>query len=373
MRDFEIVVIGGGLVGLACASALAGAGHAVVVIERHGRLGQETSSRNSGVVHAGLYYPPGSLKMQLCLRGRELLEAGAARGDFPLRRVGKLVVASTTSERAALEALSRNAAACGVEVEWIEGSRVPELEPNLRVEAALLSPTTGIIDPYELLSFLRRRALASGVTFALGTAVLGLLPRGPTGWTVATRGTDGTMAPVSCEWVINAAGLEADRVAELAGLDVDAESLRQYPCKGDYFELSLRAPCRVSRLVYPLPHGAGLGIHLTLDLAGGVRAGPDAEYVESFDLSVDGGKRALFAAAIGRYLPGIRAEDLTPAFAGIRPKLARPGDGFRDFAVRHEAATGLPGLINLVGIDSPGLTASLAIGERVAQIIQHAG
>jgi L-2-hydroxyglutarate oxidase LhgO len=373
VRDFEIVVIGGGLIGLACASALAALGHAVLVVERHGRLGQETSSRNSGVVHAGLYYPPGSLKMQLCLRGRELLEEGAIRGDFPVARVGKLVVASATSERPALEALAQNAAACGVVVEWIEGHRVPELEPNLRVEAALLSPSTGIIDPYELLSFLRRRALASGVTFALGTAVVGLLPRGSTGWMVTTRGTDGTLANASCEWVINAAGLEADRVAELAGLDVDAEGLRQYPCKGDYFELSSRAPCRVSRLVYPLPHGAGLGIHLTLDLAGGVRAGPDAAYVDSFDLSVDEGKRTLFAEAIARYLPGVRPEDLTPAFAGIRPKLAMPGQAFRDFAVRHEAVAGLPGLINLLGIDSPGLTASLAIAERVAQIIQQAG
>lgn len=370
--DFDVAVVGAGVIGLACAEALASSGHSVVVLERHARFAQETSSRNSGVVHAGIYYPADSLKARLCLRGRLLLTERAKSGHFQLRQVGKLIVATTEEELARLEVLQRNAAAAGVHLSALDAPAVRRLEPAVHVVAALLSPQSGIVDVHALCGDYLRGALAAGATFAPKSEVIGL-ERDATGWRVRTRQPDGTEFSASTRWIVNAAGLRADHIARLAGVDVDGLGLVHSRCKGSYFTVTSERARTVSHLVYPLPQAAGLGIHLTPDLAGGLRAGPDAEYVESDDLAVDETKRTAFAQAVGRYFAGVRPEDLVPAYAGIRPKLAGPGAPFRDFAIRHEAEIGLPGLINLLGIESPGLTASPAIAELVSWIVSAGG
>lgn len=367
--DFDVAILGAGLVGLACAEAVARLGPSVVVLERHRHFARETSSRNSGVVHAGLYYPADSLKAKLCVRGRQLLTERSKNGHFELRRVGKLIVATSEEDRNRLDGLARNAAASGVGLLPLDAADVRRLEPSLRAAAGMLSPESGIVDAHELARDFHRGARAAGATFAMATEV-DRLELESSFWLVHTRQPDGTRHAIGARFIVNAAGLDADRIARLAGLDVDGLGLRQHLCKGSYFNLAPRVAAGLSHLVYPLPHGPGLGIHLTLDLAGALRAGPDAEYVTTRDYAVDERKREPFAEAIGHFLPAVRPEDLSPAYAGIRPKLAAAGEPFRDFVIRHEADRGLPGLVNLLGIESPGLTASPAIAEAVAELIR---
>jgi len=370
--DLDVIVIGAGLVGLACAEALAESGRSVVIVEKGARIAGETSARNSGVVHAGLYYPDGSLKAQLCIRGRMLLTDRTARGRIAVRPLGKLIVAVNDDELSHLSSLERNARACGVELEPLDAAAARRLEPALRVRAALLSPKTGIVDITELASDYLRGALKADATLLPKSTVVALETKAGRGWRVRIRHRDGSEVDAFSRWVINAAGLDADGVARLAGIDVDRLALRQYACKGSYFEVRGPLAKAVRRLIYPLPSGPGLGIHLTQGTDGTLRAGPDAEYVDERDLTVDEAKAETFAQSVARYLPGLSAEHLVPAYAGLRPKLAAPGQPARDFVIRHEAALGLPGLVNLLGIESPGLTASPAIAERVSAIVSEA-
>ena len=367
--DADVVVVGAGVVGLACAAALARRGRSVVVIERHGRIGQEITSRNSEVVHAGLYYPKESLKARLCVAGREALYARCAAQGIPHRRLGKLVVATREEERATLEGLLARGLENGVAgLALMDAAEIARREPALRALAALWSPETGIVDALALCRSFAAEAEAHGALFALHTAVTSLR-RGGEGWRVGTRGAEGETGEVASLAVVNAAGLASDRVAQLAGLDVDAAGYRLHPCKGDYFSLAPAARLRLSHLVYPVPAGPGLGIHATLDLGGRIRFGPDTEYVAAERYDVDPAKAERFAAAASRYLPGIRAEWLAPESAGVRPKLAGPGVAFRDFVVAEESAAGCPGLVSCIGIESPGLTAAPAIGALVAELL----
>jgi L-2-hydroxyglutarate oxidase LhgO len=365
----DVVVVGAGVVGLACAAALAGAGRDVIVIERHPRIGAETSSRNSEVIHAGLYDPPGSLKARLCRQGREALRERCERWAIPHRRIGKLVVASQASELPALERLLEQGGANGVPGLRLLGAReVAEREPAVRAVAGLESPESGVIDAMALCASFAAEAQRSGAALALRTEVVAIEAR-PGGWRVRARTGGGEAGDVACAAVVNAAGLHGDRVAALAGFDVDAMGYRIHPCKGDYFALAPGAPVRVTRLIYPIPAGPGLGLHATPDLAGRIRFGPDAEYVDRVRYDIDPGKAEAFAAAVRRYLPALRAEWLRPDQAGVRPKLAGPGQAFRDFVVAEESAAGFPGFVNCLGIESPGLTASPALGARVAQLL----
>ena len=252
----------------------------------------------------------------------------------------------------------------------IDGAELRKLEPRVHALAALWSPETGIVDAAELVSSYRREALAHGAELALRTRVAGIAAAGP-GLRVATEMQSGERTEISAAWVVNAAGLDADRIAASAGLDIDALGYRLHPCKGDYFALAPALRGLVTHLVYPLPARAGLGIHVTLDLAGGLRAGPDTTYVDALDYRVDPGKAALFGAAVRRYLPNVRDEDLQPDYAGIRPKLQAPNGPPRDFVIEEASAHGVPGLVNLIGIESPGLTASEAIAEHVAAILER--
>ena len=364
-----MLVVGAGAVGLAVAAHLQSVGRDVVILERHDRIAAETSSRNSQVIHAGIYYPEASLKAALCVEGRERVYERCERLGIPHRQTGKLIVATTREECDALEGLAERARRNGAPgIEVLSGEAAAEREPCVRAVGAVLSPRTGVVDAHALcLSFLAE-AEAAGAALVL-CSELRAAGRAGDAYEVESLDAEGRLSRIRCASVVNAAGLMADRVAELPGLDVDTLGLRQHPCKGDYFAIAPGAPLRVNGLVYPAPAGPGLGIHVTVDLGGRLRLGPDAEYVDEPRYDVDPGKAAHFAEAAGRYLPGLRAEWLSPDGAGVRPKLAGPGEAFRDFEVREESEQGLPGWVDLIGIESPGLTAAPAIARRVGQLL----
>lgn len=368
MEDVHTLIVGAGVVGLACAAVLARRGEPVAVLERNRKPGQETSARNSGVIHAGLYYPTGSLKARLCVAGRDQLYARCARDGVPHRRCGKLLVATDDAEVARLEAIARQAAINGADVTMVDGAEVVRRVPAVRAIAGLWSPATGIVDVHGLMDSYRREAEDLGAMMVLDHAVTELARR-PDGWYVTARTAAGAIAEIRAAWLVNAAGLDASRIAALAGLDVEALGLRQKPCKGDYFTLAPRYTGIAEHLVYPVPVHAGLGIHITFDLAGRIMAGPDTEYVSELRYDVDPAKAAVFGAALRRYLPGVRDDELSPGYAGIRPKLQGPGEPVRDFVIEEASRHGAPRLINLIGIESPGLTASEAIADVVAGLI----
>ena len=367
----DIVVVGAGVVGLACAAALSRRGMGVIVLERNARAGEEASSHNSGVVHAGLYYPAGSLKAACCVEGARNLSARCERLGIPHRRTGKLIVATNEEERSALDEIEARAIAAGVtSLERFDKRELSRREPDLSAVEALWSPETGIVDAAALTDSYRREALERGASLVLNTNVVGLEPDGDS-WCVRTENTRGEREALTTPWVVNAAGLGADGVLALAGVDVDAAGLRHFPCKGVYFSLGRGAPRPRAALVYPVPEQGGLGIHLTVDLGGRCLAGPDARYVERVDHTVDPSLATAFAASVSRYLPGVTAEHLSPDQAGIRPKLSPPGGAFRDFVVADGATLGVPKSVHLLGIESPGLTAAAALADRVAEIVSR--
>jgi L-2-hydroxyglutarate oxidase LhgO len=367
--EADVVVIGAGVVGLAAAAALARRGRSVIVVERNTAIAQETSSRNSEVIHAGIYYPADSLKAMLCVAGRELLYARCAERKIPHRKTGKFIVATDASEVATLETLRERGTANGVAgLEIIGSEAVHRSEPDIRCEAALASPDTGIVDAHALCVSFLAEAESFGAMLALCVEVIAI-ERSRSGYRICTRDASGARSEIECAAVVNAAGLGSDAVAECAGFDVDACGYRLRLCKGDYFALAPACGLRFSTLIYPVPAAVGLGIHVTFDLAGRVRLGPDTEYVDAVRYAVDESKRAAFARAVRRYLPALDDESLTPDFAAVRPKLAGPGEAFRDFVIREESDAGFPAFVNLIGIESPGLTASAAIAERVGELL----
>jgi L-2-hydroxyglutarate oxidase LhgO len=370
VTDFDVGIIGGGLIGLACAARIASAGRSVVLLERHARPGQETSTRNSGVIHAGLYYPTGSLKATLCVEGRRSLYQRCRTHGIGHRQTGKLLVATAPEEETKLAAIFARALANGAgELRQLERKEISALEPRVSAISAVWSPESGIVDVHELMYSYQKEAGDHDALLVFQTEVEGV-ERTAHGFELATRraaapAVDSEQARLQCRVVINAAGLFADRIAQLAGLDIDALGYRYHWCKGDYFALDPALRGLVRHLVYPAPVHAGLGIHITFDLGGRMTLGPDTEYVSELSYRVDPDKRAQFASAARRYLPELRDEQLSADYAGIRPKLQGPKDDFRDFVVEDAAVHGLPGWINLIGIESPGVTASAAIAERV--------
>lgn len=368
-HDFDVLVIGAGVVGLATAAVLAREGRSVVVVERADAIAGGVTARNSEVIHAGIYYEPGSLKAQLCVEGNRLLYERCGERSLPHRRVGKLIVATSDDEVRVLEGLlvtGRKNGAAGLEL--IDASAVGRLEPRVAAVAALRSPSTGIIDAYALSVSYLAECESFGGTLLLASEVLETTPV-EAGWRVQVRTGNGERQSVVCGAVVNAAGLDSDRVAERAGLDVDGLGYRLHYCKGDYFCLAPGRRLELAGLIYPVPGPSGLGIHATLDLAGRVHFGPDTEYIEAPHYAVDAAKASRFATAVRRYLPEVGDDWLVPEAAGVRPKLAGPGEGFRDFVVREESDRGRPGWVNCVGIESPGLTAAPAIGRRVAALL----
>ena len=359
----DCVVVGAGVIGLCIARALALAGHEVLVLEEENAIGTGTSSRNSEVIHAGIYYPQGTLKARMCVAGRHRLYAYCAERGIPARRVGKLIVATREDQLPQLDALRRLGEANGVDdLELIDAGACARIEPDLNAIGALISPSTGIIDSHALMLAYQGDAEAAGAIVVLGAPVLAGEVTS-SGFLLRIGGSD-PMA-LACSRLINAAGLSAPGLARsLTG--VPATSIpRSFLCKGSYYTLTGRAPFR--HLIYPMPEGAGMGVHLTLDLGGQARFGPDVEWIEHEDYDVDIARAAGFYAAIRRYWPGLPDGALQPGYAGIRPKISGPGEPPADFRVVGPADHGVPGLVSLFGIESPGLTASLAIADLVAE------
>ena len=359
MERIECLVIGCGVVGLALARELALAGREVALVEAEDRPGTGTSSRNSEVLHAGMYYPPGSLKARLCVEGNRSLSEYCQARQVAHRRCGKLIVATGPDQVEGLRRLQAQAAANGVlDLAWLDRDQARALEPRLACVAALLSPSTGILDSHGLMQALLRDAEEQGAAVVFRSPVVGGRAEGlelELGGAGLTR--------IRAGHVFNCAGLQAAAVARgLRGVAPQAVP-QVYLAKGNYYALAGPAP--FSRLVYPLPEAAGLGVHLTLDLAGQARVGPDVEGVDTVNYEVDPARSRGFYAAIRRYWPGLADGGLQPAYSGIRPKLQGPGQGFRDFLIQGPAEHGVAGLWNLLGIESPGLTACLALARWV--------
>lgn len=372
MPEIDLTIVGGGVVGCAVADAAARSGRSVVLLEQESALARGTTSRNSEVAHGGMYYPAGSLKGRFCVEGRRLLRAFSTEAGLPWRECGKLIVAVEAAEVPALEQLHALGLANGVEdLQLLDAAELRRLEPEVRATAALLSPRTAVCDAEGLARGLARRAVEHGAQVLTGARVTELA-RDADGWRVTVAGDGRREGWSHCSAaVVNAAGLSADRVAALAGVDIDGEGWRQVLVRGNYFSIDSRHQGRVGRLVYPLPpaDGSTLGVHLCLDLGDGLRLGPDYEPPlpagtdpATITWAVDPARSAAFHAGAVGFLPWLEAADLAPAMSGMRPKLAT--EGFRDFVVARGEGD-LAGLINLVGIDSPGLTASPALARHV--------
>ena len=375
MERVDAVVVGAGAVGLACARALALAGRETIIVESTDGIGNGTSSRNSEVIHAGLYDAPGSLKATLCVAGRRLLYPYCETHGVGHRRCGKLVVAASAAQIEALRAIEARALANGVEgLRWLGGAEARALEPALNAEAALLSTVTGIIDSHSLML-----AYLGDVEHAGGALVVRSPAEG------ATVTSDGIVLRVGGDEpiellagsVVNSGGLFAQSLARrIDGLDAGTIPRERF-AKGNYYALTGRSP--FTRLIYPVPEPGGLGVHLTLDLAGQARFGPDVEWLEpglapdAIDYAVDPARGERFEAAIRRWWPGLPEHALAPAYSGVRPKLVNPGEPARDFVLQGPDGHGVAGLVNLYGIESPGLTASLAIAAEVARLLGARG
>jgi L-2-hydroxyglutarate oxidase LhgO len=367
VERIDSVVIGAGVIGLAVARALALAGREVVVLEAAEAIGTETSSRNSEVIHAGLYYPAGSLKARLCVAGKLALYRYCDERGIPYRRCGKLLVATEAKQLDKLHAIRAQAEANGVtDLRFLSGAEAQALEPELRCVAAYLSPSTGIVDSHAFMLALQGDAEAAGAMTAFRTPVIRGRVR-KEGIALYAGGTD--PMDVLARTVINAAGLHAPRVAAaIEGLPA-ATVPSAYFAKGNYYSLTGRSP--FSRLVYPMPNEAGLGVHISIDLGGQARFGPDVEWIDRIDYDVDPRRADSFYAAIREYWPGLRDGQLAPGYAGIRPKIVGPGAAAADFVVQGPLDHGVPGLVNLFGIESPGLTAALAIADHVARTVKR--
>ena len=364
----DCVVIGAGVVGLAIARALAQTGQEVLVLEAKETIGTGISSRSSGVIHAGIYYPQGSAKARWCLEGRRLLYEYCATHSVEHRRCGKLIVATDRTQLPRLEAIKLAAHANGVtDVRWLDGAEAREMEPALSCVAALHSPSSGIVDSHGLMLSLQGDIQRAGGSVVCQTPLLyGHVEPGATRLHAGTRPED--LVDVSARVVINSAGLDAQNVARRLGVPETHIPPLHY-AKGNYFSLQCASP--FAHLIYPLPEPDGLGVHLTLDLAGQARFGPDVEWIEQIDYAVDPRRSERFYKVIRRYWPTLPDASLQPAYAGIRPKIVRAPNPVADFVFQGPEAHGLPHLINLYGIDSPGLTAALAIGRVVANAVHN--
>lgn len=361
LDEIEITVIGAGVVGLAVASAISALGYDVIVLERHRQFGQEVSSRNSEIIHAGIYYTEGSKKAFHCVNGSDLLYEFCQRHDVPHRPVGKFIIATTESEISVLETLLRKGERNGArELTLVDQKTLRRYEPNANGLAALYSPRSGIVDSHSFMAKLVQLAKKNGASFAFESPV--------TAFEVVSGGYVVVVGNGEYQFktkaVINSAGLRSDQIASLVGIDIEKFGYQLRYCKGTYFRYSKPSP--IARLIYPVPHQdlAGLGVHGTVDMAGSLRFGPDVEFVDTENYQVDDAKAQAFYESACKIIKNLDPFAFEPDMAGIRPKLR--GSGIRDFIISHEVDKGLTGFINLIGIESPGLTASLSIAQEVS-------
>lgn len=368
--ETNIVIIGAGVVGLAIAAELSRSKHHVYVFEKNRTFGLETSSHNSEVIHGGIYYPENSLKARFCVQGRQLLYELCEKYGIPFKRLGKIIIAANNNETRELERLYRQGIKNGIDdLKRLSHDDVKRLEPNVSAISGLLSPSTGVVDSYNLMRSFQGRAKENDADFIYNAEVAGI-EQTPQGYKISIKDREG-VSSIAAQVVINSAGLNSAQVTQLAGIDIAKAGYKLYFCKGEYFSLNPRLGRLVNRLVYPVPEQAGLGVHITLTLDGTIRLGPNTRYVDTIDYSVDENDKPDFYRAAHRYLKVIKPEDLTPDFAGVRPKLQGPGESFRDFIIDEESDKGLPGMINLIGIESPGLTSSPAIAKYVAGMTEE--
>jgi L-2-hydroxyglutarate oxidase LhgO len=368
--DVRCCIIGAGVVGLAIARKLSETQDDLVILERHVTFGQETSSRNSEVIHSGIYYPEGSLKARLCLQGNDQLYAFCTEHGVSYNRCGKLIISQSAPEEEYLHHLLAKGRVNGVKgVRLIGADEIAELEPNIRAEKALWIPSTGIVDSHGLMKKLHDLAVSQGVQIALRSDVRSV-EKIDGGYRIHTLENGEDLFSFTSRTVINCAGLESGRIAASAGLN--SESYRLYFCKGEYFRVKPPKNKLVNRLIYPTPFRnlVGLGIHATIELDGGLKLGPNALYLDEnrYDYQVNADHRDHFFQATSGYLPFLEPDDLVPEMAGLRPKLQPPGAPIHDFLIQEEKEHGLPGFYNLVGIESPGLTSSLAIADYVYKL-----
>ncbi len=375
MEHVDMIVVGAGVVGLAVAAELARnlENPEIMLMERHPKFGQDTSSRNSEVIHAGMYYPPGSLKAKLCVEGNPLLYEFCDRHHVPYQRLGKLIIAREESEIPAIEGIYKQGTDNGVPgLRMLTKNEITTMEPNITAVAALYSATTGIIDSHKLMAQLERSAVSDGTMMAYMHQVTGVA-RGNGGYEVKFIGPDGQEDELACTWLINCAGLHSDYIPAQLGIDVAAAGYKIYPVKGEYFSVAMSKSKLISHLIYPPPLKSlkGLGTHITKSLDGRARLGPNVQYVaEREDYDVDPSHLEEFYQAARSYLPFIEKADLQTDMAGMRPKIQPPDGPVADFVIRHETERGLQGFINLVGIESPGLTACLSIAKMVGGLIR---
>jgi L-2-hydroxyglutarate oxidase LhgO len=362
--EVECIVVGAGVVGLAVARALALAGREVIVLEAEAGIGTETSSRNSEVIHAGIYYPANSLMARFCVAGRRALYAYCQEKGVPHRNCGKLIAATNAEEDSLLAGIQRRAEANGVEgMRVLTAAEAIAMEPNLRCTSALHSPATGVIDSHAYMLALQGDAENAGAICVFLSPVVGARAARD-GLDVFVGGSEPTQ--LRCRLLVNSAGLHAPLLAgKIAGMPAERVPTTYY-AKGNYFTLSGRSP--FSRLIYPVPVPGGLGVHLTIDLGGQARFGPDVQWIDDIDYTVDPARADSFYAAVRKYWPDLKDGALQPGYAGIRPKIVPPGKPAQDFVVQGPQTHGVPGLINLFGIESPGLTASLALAEHVLEV-----
>jgi len=373
----EVCIIGGGIVGLACAAESALHGFSTLLVERHASFGQETSSRNSEVIHSGIYYPTNSLKARLCVRGNQSLYGECERAGVWMKRCGKLIVAVTPEEEAPLQTLYNRGIANGVEgLRILDARDASKLEPNVKCYAALYSPNTGIVDSHQLMKSYYLQARSNGADIALGVEYIGR-EKDNSIFHLKLKDTNGEIVNIDSRCVINSAGLQSDKVAETFGIDIDDAGYRLHHNRGHYYSVSSAKSWLISHLVYPLPHEnlVSVGIHMTIDKAGRIKLGPDMEYLDfcmpELDwYKFDNSRREKFYTAVHRYFPVLDIEDLSPDQVGVRPKLKGSEETIKDFIIKEESDRGLPGLVNLIGIESPGLTCAREIAREVLRILQ---
>ncbi|MBN2602376.1 MAG: NAD(P)/FAD-dependent oxidoreductase [Candidatus Marinimicrobia bacterium] len=371
MNRAEIIIIGAGSIGLAIARRLSKTGRNIVLLERHSSFGQDTSTRNSEVIHGGMYYPTDSLKARLCVDGNRMLYELCSKHAVLHRKTGKLIIANTENERKNIEEIYHQGQINHVSnLQMIGEQEIKKIEPNIRAKWALLSPESGILDATELMRYFEQEALANGVTIRYDHEVVGLENRN-NDYKVIVRRDNGKTEEITTDVVINAAGLYADKISTMLGIDIENAGYRIYWVKGEYFDVNERHRGKMSHLIYPTPTPVSLGIHVRMRLDGTFALGPNALYVDEINYDVDPIHLDQFFSDTQKYLPFLEKSDLTPGIAGIRAKLQAKGETAKDFIIRHEDDKGLPGFINLVGIDSPALTACMAIAEEVAGIYKE--
>lgn len=369
--DAEITIIGAGVVGLAIAEIVSEENKNVFVIEKHSTFGQETSSRNSEVIHAGIYYTKDSLKAKLCIEGKQLLYEYCKKYGVPFNNCGKLIVATSAKEIAAIKGIRQTAINNGVDdLSVLNSEEIAELEPNIFALEALFSPSTGIVDSHSLMKQFETNTLNNSGQIVYGSEVIGI-KKIQNGYEISLIDSDHKLFSFTSGIVINSAGLTSDRISEM--IRIEEENLKIMFCKGEYFRVKPPKNKLINRLIYPVPHQnmEGIGIHVTIDMAGGVKLGPDVKYLDTnvYDYKLTPSKQEAFFKSAKRFLPFLEFDDIAPEMAGIRPKIQKPGDPPKDYYIMEESGRGYPGFINLIGMESPALTSSIAIAKYVEKLI----